>query len=215
MKRTIFALAVMTVTLGVLAGTSEAKHRHSKFWSKNPLPGGHFCYVETVHEHPFGPPEPRLYRTVGGAFYFVGDPTPFGYTGPQFAYYDPHPIAEAGINFGEPAYCYLDGPHYHWYKPAASVQFSFAGGAFFFTGVFDPIFERSRPRYVAINHVYRPIRYVRPVVEVRSAPPGWRGRAVPPGHAKRMVGRGTPVFVPAQHGRGDGRGHGNKHKGKH
>lgn len=192
MRRTI-VVAALTCALAAVPSRADAKSW--KYRSKHPLPPavGGFCDVDGPHIHDFGPHDRRLFRVVAGAHYFVGDPTPFGYEGPRHAYYDPHPVLAADLQAEGPLYCYLEGPHYHWYQPTASVHFAFSGGAYFFVGTFDPLFVRHRPRYAVINHVYRPIRYARPVVDVAAAPPGWRGRRVPPGQAKRAAAPPPPA----------------------
>jgi len=119
----------------------------------------------------------------------VGDPSPFDYQGPRYAYYGAHPVAEANIQFGQPVYCYLKGPHYHWYQPPPQASFELKGGAYWFTGNYEPVYYEQRPRYAVVNEAYAPIVYTRPVVDVTVAPPvfradivaggpGWRGAAV-------------------------------------
>src|SRR5439155_21213898 len=103
-------------------------------------------------------------------------------------------------------YCYLDGPHYHGYEPPPAVHasFEFHGGAYWYVGDFEPVYYRARPHYVVINEVYRPITYARPVVDVRVAPPAFRGTIIagPPGvraHglvAGPAVSAGVHVAVP-------------------
>jgi hypothetical protein len=163
-----------------------------RYLSQHPLPrkmGGGFCYIDVPHVHDFGPSDPRMYRQVDGQYYFVGDPAPFDYEGPRTAYYGPHPIVEANVQFGQPEYCYLQGPHYHWYAPPPQATFELKGGAYWYTGTYDPVYYQDRPRYVVVNDAYAPIVYSRPVVDITLAPPafhgeivaggpGWRGRAV-------------------------------------
>jgi hypothetical protein len=100
-------------------------------------------------------------------------------------------VVEADVRFAEPVYCYLEGPHYHWYAPPPQASFEMRGGAFWYLGVFAPVYYEHRPRYVVINDVYRPIQYGRPTVVVADAPSGWRGG--PPGRG-RVVAR--PVAAP-------------------
>ena len=91
--------------------------------SQHPLPrkiGHGFCYINVPHVHDFGPSDPRLYREVDGEYYFVGDPAPFDYEGPRYSFYGPHPVVEADVQLGQPVYCYLNGPHYHWLSAAAA-----------------------------------------------------------------------------------------------
>jgi hypothetical protein len=212
----IFAAGLTVLTLSVSAQAAVVR-----YMSQHPLPrkmGGGFCYIDVPHVHDFGPSDPRMYRQVDGEYYFVGDPSPFNYEGPRHAFYGPHPIVEANVQFGHPEYCYLQGPHYHWYEPPAQASFELRGGAYWFTGTYDPGYYQERPRYMVVNDAYAPIVYERPVVDVRVAPPGfhgeivaagpgWRGRAVvggpPPPVVQVGVGInvGGPVFVEHDSGR--------------
>jgi hypothetical protein len=204
-----------------------------RYLSQHPLPrkmGGGFCYIDVPHVHDFGPSDPRMYRQVDGQYYFVGDPAPFDYQGPRTAYYGPHPIVEANVQFGQPEYCYLQGPHYHWYAPPPQASFELRGGAFWFTGTYDPVYYQDRPRYVVVNDAYAPIVYTRPVVDVTVAPvafhgeivaggPGWRASAVvgapPPPVVQVGVGinvGGPPSTVIVEHDNGRHRGWEHEHE---
>jgi len=130
-----------------------------------------------------------MYRENNGQFYFVGDPAPFNYDGPSYSYYGAHPVAEAEVQLGHPVYCYIKGPHYHWYQPPPQAQFQLSGGAYWYVGNFPPAYYNDRPRYATINEAYAPMPYARPVVDVQVAPPsvraeiaiggpGWRAGAV-------------------------------------
>jgi hypothetical protein len=170
--------------LMAIAAPAEAKHW--KYHSRHPYKGG-FCYIEVAHTHGYAPVDGRVYRMVDGEYYFVGDPVAYGYAGPRYAYYGEHPVVEVGIHFGEPEYCYLEGPHYHWYAPPPETHFEARSGVYWYVGNFEPVYWRARPRYVVINEVYRPMRYERPAVVVSQAPPTWRG-APPP----QPTWRGSP-----------------------
>jgi hypothetical protein len=168
-----------------------------RYVSKHPLPkkiGHGFCYITVPHVHDYEPSDPRLYRQMDGQYYFVGDPAPFEYDGPRYSYYGAHPIADVDVHFGSPTYCYLRGPHYHWYAPPPQMQFELKGGAYWYVGNYEPVYYSERPRYVVINDAYAPVVYTRPVVDVRVAPPMFRGEivAVGPGVAAHAV-VGTPV----------------------
>jgi len=204
-RATAVAIA-LTVVMGA-AGRAEARAVHYR--SQHPLPrkiGHGFCYIGVPHVHDFGPSDPRLYRDVGGELYFVGDPAPFDYEGPRYSFYGPHPVVEADVQFGQPVYCYLNGPHYHWYQPApaASAQFEFRGGAYWYVGNYDPSYYQERPRFVAVNEVYQPIVYTRPVVDVTLAPPSFHGEIVAgPGYHRAqatvvppVVSAGVRVAIP-------------------
>src|SRR5215831_4780124 len=176
--------SILTLAAAVIAFVGvevAAQARAVEYMSQHPLPrkvGRGFCYIDVPHFHDFGPSDPRLYRQVDGQLYFVGDPAPFDYEGPRYAYYGAHPVVEADVQFGHPVYCYLRGPHYHWYQPAAQASFEMKGGAYWYVGTYPPAFYDERPRYVTVNEAYAPIVYTRPVVDVSVAPPSVRAEIV-------------------------------------
>jgi len=186
MRRLVSVLFGIALLAGA-AGVAEAKIVH--YMSQHPLPrkiGHGFCYIDVPHVHDFGPSDPRLYRDIDGQLYFVGDPAPFDYDGPRYPYYGAHPVVEADVQFGHPVYCYIKGPHYHWYQPPPDAQFQQRGGAYWYTGNYDPVYYQDRPRYAVVNDAYQPIAYTRPVVDVSVAPPSFHGEIV-------AVGPGVPV----------------------
>ena len=194
MRRALILSAFLLTVLG--ATTASATHV-VRYVSKHPIPkkiGHGFCYITVPHFHDYEPSDPRLYRQMDGQYYFVGDPAPFDYDGPRYSYYGAHPIADADVHFGGPTYCYLRGPHYHWYQPPPQAQFEMKGGAYWYVGNYDPVYYSERPRYVAINDAYAPVVYTRPVVDVRVAPPAFHGEIVAggPGFAAGAV-VGAPV----------------------
>ena len=193
--RTLVAALVVAAVVAGAAAPAEARAVHYR--SRHPLPrkiGHGFCYIDVPHVHDFGPSDPRLYREVGGEYYFVGDPAPFDYEGPRFSFYGPHPVVEADIQLGQPVYCYLNGPHYHWYQPPAAAPFEFRGGAYWFVGNYDPVYYQERPRYVTVNDAYQPIVYARPIVDVNVAPPSFHGEiVVGPGYQRGQAVAGPPV----------------------
>jgi hypothetical protein len=187
--------------VALLGFAASAQARIVRYHAKHPMPhkfGGTFCYIDVPHVHDFPPAEPRLFRMHDEEYYFVGDPAPYGYDGPKYSFYGPHPIVEADVQFGEPAYCYIEGPHSHWYQPTARANFEFRGGAYWYVGAFDPVYYSARPRYVVINDVYRPMAYARPVVDVTVVPPGFQGTIIAPGVAAHAV-VGAPAFSAGVH----------------
>ena len=178
-----------------MVGATTASAAHVvRYVSKHPLPkkiGRGFCYITVPHVHDYEPSDPRLYRQMDGQYYFVGDPAPYDYEGPRYSYYGAHPIADVDVHFGSPTYCYLRGPHYHWYSPPPQMQFELKGGAYWFVGNYEPVYYSERPRYVVINDVYAPVVYTRPVVDIRVAPPAFHGEIVAVGPvvgARAIVG---------------------------
>jgi len=196
-----FGALIVGLTLS-LAYSNVAQAKTVGYLSQHPVPhkfGGGFCTIEVAHVHNYPPEDPRMFRELGGQFYFVGDPTPFQYDGPRHTYYGAHPVAEAEAQFGHPVYCYIKGPHYHWYQPPAQAQFELSGGAYWYVGNFPPAYYDERPRYAVINEAYAPMPYARPVVDVQVAPamvraeisvggPGWRAHAL-------LGGPPAPVYV--------------------
>ena len=195
MRRALVFSALFLIVTG--ATTASAAHV-VRYVSKHPLPkkvGHGFCYITVPHFHDYEPSDPRLYRQMDGQYYFVGDPAPFEYEGPRYSYYGAHPIADVDVRFSSPSYCYLRGPHYHWYSPPPQMQFELKGGAYWYVGNYEPVYYSERPRYVVINDAYAPVVYTRPVVDIRVAPPAFHGEIVMggPGVAAHAVVGGPVV----------------------
>jgi hypothetical protein len=192
-------MLIAGLTLVATSAAAQATVVH--YMSQHPLPrkmGGGFCYIDVAHVHDFGPSDPRMYRQIDGQYYFVGDPSPFNYEGPRSAYYGPHPIVEANVQLGHPEYCYLQGPHYHSYAPPAQASFELRGGAYWYTGNYEPAYYDGRARYASVNEAYAPIVYTRPVVDISVAPVAFRGEIVgggPGWRATAVVGAPPPPVV--------------------
>jgi len=172
----VFVAFLFVSSLGMAGAASVAHAEVVQYMSRHPIPkriGHGFCDIDVPHFHDYPPSDPRLYRQVDGQYYFVGDPTPFGYEGPRYSFYGPHPIADASVQLGGPSYCYLEGPHYHWYAPPPSEHFEMKGGAYWYTGAFEPAFYADQPRFVVVNDAYAPLVYERPVIDVAIAPPAF------------------------------------------
>ena len=104
------------------------------------------------------------------------------------------------MRFGTPTYCYLRGPHYHWYAPPPQAQFELRGGAYWYVGTYDPVYYSERPRFAVINtDAYAPVVYARPVIDIRVAPPAFHGEIVggAPGGGGAVVG--APVVQAGVH----------------
>ncbi len=143
----------------VIACTLLARAAHAKdteYISRHPLSARTFCNTNSPHVHAFEPHDLRLYRKIEGQYYFVGDPVPFGFTGPKVVYVGQHPISDLLADISVPLFCYLKGRHSHWYEPVAALWFERREGAFVFVGAYDPIFYGHRPEYLAINDAYAP-----------------------------------------------------------
>ncbi|MBI4512159.1 MAG: hypothetical protein HY698_21175 [Deltaproteobacteria bacterium] len=148
-----------------------------------PDAGGGFCYIEVPHVHVHAPAKAEvLYRVHDGGYTFVADPVPFGYEGPRHAYYGHHPVRVDLIvddDHGDPdvEYCYLEGPHYHYYEPSTHGKFTMKGNVYWYVGDYGPEYARERTRLARVNLVYKPLKYERPVVVV-APPPEYHGPVV-------------------------------------
>ena len=173
------------VTIALLLGAVslvDAKGKQVRYVGIHPLPkaeGGGMCYIEGPHVHLFAANKLE-YRDHEGYAYFVGDPVAYNYEGPKHAYKGHHPIhvnVVVGDEVEDTEWCYLDGPHYHYFAEPEGPDFQVVGGAYFYVGTPPPVYVEARPAYVGINAVYRPYVYTRPVVTV-AAPVGWIGAGV-------------------------------------
>jgi hypothetical protein len=199
---------ILSVFLFAFAGAASAAHAEVvQYMSRHPIPkriGHGFCDIDVPHFHDYPPSDPRLYRQVNGQYYFVGDPTPFGYDGPRYSFYGPHPIADANAQLGGPTYCYLKGPHYHWYAPPPEAHFEMRGGAYWYVGAYEPAFYSEQPRFAVVNEVYAPMVYPRPIIDVRVAPPAFHGEIVVGGGPGWHEGPGWHGGGPGWHEGGPG-----------
>ncbi len=145
----------------------------------HPIPksaGGGLCYIEGPHVHVYEA-DKLQYRDHHGAHYFVGDPVAFGYDGKHYAYKGPHIIhVDMVLADDQPdeEFCYLEGPHFHYFAPPQSPEFELAGDAYFYVGEPPKVFVDARPAMVKINAMYTPIVYERPVITVQP-PSAWIG----------------------------------------
>lgn len=165
-------IAGITVLLA-LALAAPAEARHVRFAGPHPIAarsGGGYCYIDVPHLHLYAPDHAALYSDGEEGLVFTGDPTPFGYEGPRYAFYGHHPLVDAP---GVP--CFLDGPHYHALPAPESADWPRRGEVSFYVGAFPPSYYRERPhRERAIAVEYRPYVALRPTVEV-TPPSEWRG----------------------------------------
>ena len=170
--------------LGLGAGAAlAADGKQVRYIGIHPLPkadGGGICYIEGPHVHiyaPSGEADKIQYRDRHGANYFVGDPVAYGYDGKRYAFKGHHPIhvaAVVGDDDPGDVYCYITGPHFHYFAPPDGPDFKIAGDAYFYVGDPPRAYVDARPAMMKINAVYQPLTYERPVVEI-DAPVGWIG----------------------------------------
>ena len=236
--RAMRTLLLAAVALAVMAGTALAG-KQVKYIGIHPVAkahGGGFCHIEGPHVHIY-PADKVQYRDHRGHQHFVGDPVAYGYDGPKHAYKGHHPIhVHAVVGDEEPdvEFCYLDGPHYHYFTPPEGPDFKVVGDTYFYVAEPPKVYVDARPAMIEINAMYRPLVYARPVVTV-EAPVGWigaRAEFVTPvvvAPAARVEGRvvvpvpsvkvdinvGVPGVIIRDHrhpGRGHGHGKWKKHK---
>lgn len=202
-------MPMRTIVVGVLAlliaaTVAQAGKRQVKYIGIHPIPkaaGGGFCHIEGPHVHVFAANKLE-YRDHRGHHHFVGDPVAYGYDGPRHAYKGHHPIhVHAVVGAPEPdvEYCYLNGPHYHYFTPPPGPEFKVVGDTYFYV-VADPprAYVEARPAMVEVNAVYTPIVYARPVVEV-EAPAGWIGVHATWGVGMAVVAPAAVVVKPRAH----------------
>jgi len=172
----------MLVALAALgsAGPADAAIRQVRYVGIHPIPaseGGGICYIEGPHVHVFEASDKLQYRDHRGANYFVGDPVAYGYDGKRYVYRGHHPIhVDAVVGDGVPddEFCYIDGPHYHYFAPPDGPEFKVSGDAYFYVGDPPRAYVDARPQMMRINAEYQPLVYERPVVTV-DPPDGWIG----------------------------------------
>jgi len=211
MVRGMRSILLGIVALIALTAIAEAKQvRYVGLHPVAKVEGGGICYIEGPHVHVYAADKIQ-YRDHDGYNHFVGDPVAYGYDGPRYTYKGHHPIqvgAVVGDGQADVEFCYLDGPHYHYFQPAVEADFKLAGDAYFYVGAPPAAYVEARPAFVSINTVYRPLVYPRPVVTV-AAPVGWIGASVEvgapavvvaaPAPRARVVGRaGVGVSVGAE-----------------
>lgn len=177
--RSIF-LAVLVIAAVFAQPATAGKTKQVRFVGIHPIPkseGGGICYIEGPHVHIYAANKLE-YRDHRGQNYFVGDPVAYGYDGPKYVYKGHHPIHVTAVvndDSGEDVeFCYIDGPHYHYFQPPEGPDFQVAGDAYFYVGEPGPVYLDARPAMVKVNAIYTPIAYTRPVVEVEP-PSGWIG----------------------------------------
>jgi hypothetical protein len=96
-------------------------------------------------------------------------------------------------------YCYLSGPHFHYFAPPDGPEFKLAGGAYFYVGEPPRAYVEARPAMMRINTVYQPLVYERPQVTI-EAPVGWIGARAEFAAPSVVVAPPSAVIVPPSGG---------------
>lgn len=183
MRRTIIAGAVATALLAIGSAAAAKPVKYAGVHPRTGHPEGGLCYIQYFHAHRFEPANAHvLYRVYSDAFFFIGDPTPFGFDGRRSAYYGHHPVlvnAVVEVKGGGDhlAYCYLDGPHFHSFAPPQGqrfVEFVEKDGVYYFADEYPPAYEQAKSELSRINAIYRAWKYERPVI-AGSPPTQYRG----------------------------------------
>jgi len=138
------------------------------------------------HVHPYPPFDLRLFNLRNGCYYFIGDPTDFGYAGESYSYYGAHPILDI---YGG-GWCFMIGAHRHFWRPWSPL-FVTVGPWFYWEGPYDPFFWTYWPYYHYYYRAHYPHYYAHGAF--------FRGHAVAP----RIVSVPRPVrYGTAWHGAG-------------
>jgi hypothetical protein len=179
MPRIAHVTSLLAALVVALAAPAIAGGKQVRYIGIHPLPkaeGGGICYIEGPHVHIFEADKVQ-YRDHRGQNYFVGDPVAYGYDGERYTYKGHHPIhvaAVVGDDDPDDVYCYITGPHYHYFAPPEGPEFKLTGGAYFYVAEPPRAYVEARPAMMKINAVYQPLVYERPVVTI-DAPVGWIG----------------------------------------
>ncbi|MFZ5786098.1 MAG: hypothetical protein ACOY3Y_06620 [Acidobacteriota bacterium] len=201
---------IAAILLGLTAG--EARADLVGYLGPHPVDPGltkGMCQIDGPHLHAYAPHKPVLYVEAGGQWAFIGDPVEFEAAAPKHAYYGHHPTFWVETPDGlEPAargrhYCYISGPHHHWYPPPATLSFKLKGGAYWYVGPVPAWYQRKWRRRSPLDDHYHAVVLVRPQVVVDVPPPGYvgiyfggGGGAVVGGGAVHVGGPRVEVRVP-------------------
>src|SRR5690349_10549174 len=137
--RWILVLACVFATSAATPALAKKYGRQVRYAGIHPVSkaeGGGICHIEFPHVHVYAANKLE-YRVVDDNNVFVGDPVAYGWDGPKYAYKGNHPIQVNAVVQGSPdvEYCYINGPHFHYFEPE-QPDFKLVGGAYFYVG--DP-----------------------------------------------------------------------------
>lgn len=135
------------------------------------------CYIPVPHVHNYAPANPLLYVRTGKHHNFVGDPVEHELEAPRYAYYGHHPVFWVQKRGAAKHYCYITGPHHHWYKPPGHLKFKQKGNAYWYVGGHPAWYKKDHPRAKMLRTHYHSIGIPLPEVKV-AAPVGFVGVVV-------------------------------------
>lgn len=163
------------------AWSSTASARVVLYFHPHPIAptvDGGMCHIEGPHVHSYRPHAKVLYTKVDRQYVFVGDPVEFDKKREKHAYYGHHPLFWVANDDGTltaDEYCFLTGPHYHWYAPPAELQFKREGGAYWYIGAHPGWYARRwMPRHRRLARHYGRVTVHRPTITVEP-PSGFVG----------------------------------------
>ncbi len=137
-----------------------------------PVGGGGYCYVGAhpadtrvaagppwddnpgQHVHTYPPFDTRLFAFRDGCYYFIGDPTDFGYRGNTYQYWGAHPVID---HYGG-GWCFMIGGHVHLWQPWSPFFVSY-GPWHYWHGAYDGIFWSYWPYWSFYYRSHYPAYY--------------------------------------------------------
>ena len=117
-------------------------------WYYGPHPitpgwGYGWCPIQGPHAHEYEPYWNYVYSFYNGYYFYAGDPSPYGYSDVVYYYYDYHPNPWGG-------WCYIRGPHHHYYAPARAQATYYQYGndhVYTYHGSYDATFYTEKAHY--------------------------------------------------------------------
>ena len=180
MRQVLVALAI-TLGWSVPASAEAVLYIHPH--PVDPAVGKGMCHIEGPHVHAYAPHAAVLYTRVNQHYAFVGDPVEFDDKHEKYPYYGHHPLfwLENGDGaFGAQEYCFITGPHYHWYQPPAEIKFTLKGGAYWYLGDHPSWYASRWPRrHRRMTRYYARVTVPHPTVTIEP-PSGFIGLYIGP-----------------------------------
>ena len=155
-----FVVGAIVASLLIMSSGPAAEAR--RVWYKGPHPIDKkllkgMCYIPGPHVHSYAPVKPLLFVKAGRHQVFVGDPVEYEIEAPKHAYYGHHPLFWLGPGHPGKHYCYITGPHHHWYKPPKHVKFKRKGNVYWYVGAHPGWYRKTHPRATMLRAHYHGI----------------------------------------------------------